>query len=188
MAVVSVSVLDAQPSATKWAMPNNYQGIRSPIPRGTITYRGTDAIATLSAGDETAYSLALTLPPGFAYLLKVCSLRFKSDSLVANFGLVGFSSYTRALDPISCQFSLISPGEAINNAVVAEIMWAPVATAPKLLLGGLDVQTFRVSDMDAGGSAAGDMLYYMQYYVFDVDQVDKWEVNTPIPIISHTSF
>lgn len=188
MAVVTVSVADSAPFAQKWEMPNNYEGIRSPIPRGLITFTGTDAIATLSAGDETSYQLLLTMPPGFAYLLRLLHVRFVSDNLVANFGLFGHTFYSRTVDPINNQFSIVAPGVAINNAVVGQILWAPVATAPKLMLRGGDQMGIRLSDMDAGGSTAGDMLYFHQFYIFDIDQIDKWEVNTPIPVISHSSF
>lgn len=188
MAVVTVTVTDAAPIATKWEMPGNYEGLRSPIPRGLISYYGTDAIATLSAGDETAYKLTLTMPPGFAYLLKAIMLRFQSDDLVANFGLRGLMSYGRSGEPQSPAFTLVSPGEIIVLAVQSNIIWAPVATTSKLMMLGADVLELRLSDMDAGGSTAGDIKYFAQFYVFDVDQVDKWEVNTPIPVISHTSF
>lgn len=188
MAVVTVTVADSAPIATKWEMPGNYEGLRSPIPRGLVTFSGADAIATLSAGDETAYALTLTMPPGFAYLMKVLHVRFNSADLVANFGLIGHGEYVRSVDPVNCAFNLVSPGEAINAAVIATLKWGPGATTPKLVLLGGDTTSVRLSDMDAGGSSAGTMAYYIQFYVFDVDQVDKWEVNTPIPTISHTAF
>jgi len=188
MTVVSVTVIDTEPYVRRWEMPVNYEGLRSPIPQGILTFSGTDAIATLAGGDQTAYRLNLVMPTGFAYLLKLLSLKFSSDNLVANFGLNGHAFFQRVVDPISNSFSIVSPGEDINAAVVAQIHWSPVSTAPKLLLRGLEQLGIRVSDMDAGGSSAGDMLYFCQFYIFDVDQIDKWEVNTPIPTISHTSF
>lgn len=188
MAIVTVSIADALPIATKWEMPANYEGIRSPIPRGIVTYSGTNPIATLSAGDETSYKLTLTMPPGFAYLLKTLHMRFISDDLVNNFNNIAQGFYGRAVDPIDTEFVIQTPGEAIIGAVVAFKLYGPIATTPKLLLLGDDTIGCRLADMDAGGSTAGDVLYYWQFYVFDVDQVDKWEVNTPIPTISHTSF
>jgi len=191
MAVVTVAVVDSAPFATKWEMPNNYQGIRSPIPRGLITYQGSDAIATLSAGDETSYQLSTVMPPGFAYLPRNISLHFQSDDLVNNFGLNGLMIYnfvgqlSNARRPT---YNLTSSGEAIGLAVIARKVWVPGTGTGKLLLTGGDSIVFQLSDMDSGGSTAGSLAYYIEYYVFDIDQVDKWEVNTPIPVIAHTSF
>lgn len=188
MAVIPIDIVDSTPYARKWEMPQNYEGLRSPIPRGFITFSGSDPVATLGAGDETSYKLKVVMPEGFAYLPKVMHLRFVSDDLVAQFGNEGFAIYIRAEDTILCQFSIQSPGKTINQAVTGEQEYGPLATTPKLLLAGGDSIAFRLSDMSAGGSTAGDMLYFIQLYVFDVDQVDKWEVNTPIPTISHTAF
>jgi len=188
MAVVTVSVTDSAPVATKWEMPPNYEGLRSPIPRGLITYAGTDAIATLTAGDETTYQLSLVMPPGFAYLPKMIQVLYRSDDLDANFNNLALGFYLRAIDKGTPHFSLQSPGEIIRNALDANIVWAPLPVTPKLVLQASDSMGIQCADMAPGGSSAGDMFYFMQFYVFDVDQVDKWEVNTPIPIISHTAF
>lgn len=188
MAVVPVAITDSLPDAKKWEMPTTYDGLRSPIPRGLITFSGSDPIATLGAGDETAYTLTTVMPPGFVYLPRIMHVRFTSDDLVAQFGVNAFGVYVRNEDTINCKFNMQSPGVVINNAVVGELLYHPLPVTPKILLAGADSIQFRLSDMSAGGSTAGDMIYFVQLYVFDVDQVSKWEVNTPIPTISHTSF
>lgn len=191
MAIVTVSVSDSAPFATKWTMPGNYEGLRSPIPRGLITFAGDDAIALLGAGDETNYELALVMPAGYAYLPKTIQLSYESDDLVANFGLVGFGRYVifatagARKPPL---FNIVSPGEVINGAAEAGRIWTPERAVPKLSMLEGDQLQLRVQDMTTGGSTAGDMNYFVQMYVFDRDQVDKWEVNTPIPTISHTAF
>lgn len=189
MTVIAVTVTDATPVPTKWEMPLNYVGLRSPIPRGLLTYRGTSAIALLGAGDETAYRLNLEFPVGFFYLPKVLQLRYKSDDLVAQFNDRALGNYGGS--GVQANFNMVSPGIVISLAVTGIQVWTPALATPKLFIqgrAGSTGQTFFASDMSSGGSTAGDMQYFMQYYVFDVDQVDKWEPNTPIPVISHTSF
>lgn len=187
MAVVSVSVQDSIPLPTKWEMPTSQESLRTPIPRGVVTFSSSDPIATLSAGDETAYSVQCTMPGGFAYLPKVINLRFSSDDLVANFNLNAFGFYTRADGPVTFFWSLEGL-LVIDSAVEANIVWQPLPVTPKLYLLPGEQLTLRAADMDAGGSTAGDMFYFIELYVFDIDQIDKWATNTPIPIISHTSF
>lgn len=186
MAVVSVAVSDAIPEPTRWEMPPNFASLSSPIPRGLITYRGTDAIAILASGDETSYALELTMPDGFAYLPRVLNQQFRSSGLDANFGNVGIGWYARP--GIDVKFPMLSPGPATDLAVVEEQQWLPTPLAPKVIMRQGDIMIFRYSDMTAAGSLGGNMVYYHQFYVFDVDQIDKWEVNTPTPVISHTSF
>lgn len=188
MAIVTVDVTDEEPVPTRWEMPPNYASLQSPIPRGIIQFRGTDPIALLGSGDETSYKLTLTMPAGAAYLPKVIMVRYDSDDLDLNFNDNGFGFYVRAKDPEVLHFVMASGGEVINNANLANKIWAPLPVTPKVVLAGGDTMGLRFADMTAGGSTAGDMGYYVDFYAFDIDQVDKWQVNTPIPIISHTSF
>lgn len=187
MAVVTVSITDTVPVPTKWEMPPNYQGLRSPIPRGLVTFRGSDAIAVLASGDETAYSLTCVMPGGFSYLPRIFNQQFRSSGLDANFGLVGLGLYNIG-GANAPKFPMVSPGVTTDLAVVEEIQWLPSKETMKVQIPGGQSMVFRFSDMDAAGSLGGNMVYYHEFYVFDVDQIDKWEVNTPIPVISHTSF
>lgn len=194
MATVSITTSDATPVGIKWEMPTNYEGLRSPIPRGLVFFSGTEAIPTLSAGDVTNYRLNLTLPTGFVYLPKDALINFISDDLVVNFDNNGVLTYQGASGTInnpltpSRSYNLTSPGVVNFFAALGTKIWVPGVGTPKLFMQGLDVFNMRVADIDAGGSTAGDINYFMNFYVFDVDQIDKWEVNTPIPTISHTSF
>jgi len=189
MTVVTVTVADSTPRPTKWEMPSNYEGLRSPIPRGLLTFRGTSAIATLGAGDETSYTVIATLPGGFAYLPKALVLNFTSDDLVAQFNSLAFAFYGGS--PTRPVLNMVSPGVLVDRAVTGIQVWTPEAASSKQFINPATPGSslgLRASDMSAGGSTAGDMSYFMEFYVFDVDQIDKWEVNTPIPTIGHTVF
>lgn len=191
MAIVTVSVSDAAPVVRRWELPGNYDGLRSPIPIGTLLFRGFDAIATKGAGDETAYTLTLTMPGGAAYLPRSALIRFSSDDLTSNFSDLGFGFYLDDTTPanlINAFLLSAGGGLAADSAVVAEQIWSPAQGASKLILPPGGTLRFRVNDLAAGASTAGDMAYWVEFYIFNVDQVDKWEVNTPIPTISHTSF
>jgi len=192
MAVVDVLVTDGTPVATKWELPSEYDGLRSPIPIGLVTYIGKDDVAAKTNVNQTNYVLTLNMPDGFAYLPKNISLRYTSDDLVVDFNDNGSGSYSGAgivQGPSTPNFNILSPGQFIVGAATrARKIWNVTPITPKLLLLGGGAISFGLVDMSADASVAGDMTYYIQFYVFHVDQVDKWEVNTPIPTISHTAF
>lgn len=197
MAIITVTVADAEPTPTRWAMPPDPSVQRSPIPQGTITYSGEDAIATLAGGNQTSYGLNLTMPTGFAYLPRVVLVRFASDDITESWDATGEVLYTltsagqAAGGTFGSVFhAMLSPGAFVRSAAKASRLWVPAAGSPKLMLQGADVYGIALTDMDsgAGGSTAGDISYWVQFYVFNIDQIDKWEVNTPIPVISHVAF
>lgn len=196
MAIIAVSVSDALPKPYRWAMPPEGQSLLSPIPRGFVVYSGSDSIPLLGAGDETNYNLTLTMATGFAYLPRNLVIRYTSDDLVNQFDNLGQGIYIRpsvvpgnvgsgsaGLTP----FNIESPGEINQTASLGTRIWTPPQGTPKLLLQGGDTLLLFLADM-AGTSTAGDMEYWIDFYVFDVDQIDKWPIHTPTPVISHVSF
>jgi len=195
MAIITVSITNTSPTPTAWEIPGGPAGLRSPVPRGLINFHGTDAIATKIAGNETSYLLTITMPDGFAYLPRNTVLRFGSDDLVAEWQVLGFGAYQRLSrgstskgEPGASHFNLKAPGFSFVNAAFKNYIWTPTEGTPKLIMLGGDKMQFYLADMDAGETTAGDLSYSCEFYVFDVDQVDKWEVNTPIPVINQASF
>lgn len=194
MAVVPVAITDSLVFPTGWELPPSPVAIRSPIPRGLITFTDTTPIALLAAGDETAFSLALTMPDGYAYLPRNLMIQYGSDDLENNFNLNGNARYDLTVKGVTKagatrpRFNMICPAETIEGATQARKVWTPGPGSMKLLMRGGDVMIFFLADMDAGGSPAGNIGWFCEFYVFDPDQVDKWEINTPIPTIAHTSF
>jgi len=190
MAVISVEI-NSTPTARRWETPQAYVALRSPIPQGLLTYKGVQAIATKLAGNQTAIRLNLLMPSGYAYLVRMIALRFQSDDLVLEYDVNGYGQWAGAgfLGQVDNPgFNILATGKAFSGAANANIHWQPTPTVPKIVQVGGDTMILRVNDMDAGETTSGDFSFWSEFYIFDVDQVDKWEVNTPIPVISHTSF
>lgn len=190
MAVIAVSISDVASNAKRWAMPETYQALRSPVPQGILVYEGTQAIALKIAGNFTSIALTLTMPLGFSYLMRNVACTFASDDLTNQYNATGLGLYTGAnFLGEAPHFNIVSPGEFINNtASRASRLFNPTPLTPKLLLVGNGTVILAIQDMHADESPAGDFFWYAEFYIFNVDQVDKWEVNAPIPTISHTSF
>lgn len=195
MAVIAVAVTSDAPTPLSWELPAGPQALRSPIPRGTVNFHGTIPIALKGANDESSFRLNLKMPTGFVYLPKDIMVRFVSDDEVNEWELLGNGTYSRASFGDSgtggngnTPFNLVSPGASFTLAAIKTTIWTAERGTPKLILAGDDQVVMFFADMDAGATTAGDMSWSCQFYVYDVDQIDKWEINTPIPVSSHGIF
>lgn len=196
MTVVKVDIEGASPTARKWALPEQGDLLRSPIPRGRVTYHGIQAIALKAAGDITSFRLNLTMPTGFVYIPRTVYIRFVSDDLVAAFDLLGNGVFK--LGPTGSTngdvgkiiFNMKSYGISQNYSGTAKAnqLWVPPVGTPKVILAGGDTMEFVLTDDDSSESTAGDMTWGIEFLVFDVDQVDKWELNTPIQVMNQGYF
>lgn len=189
MTVIAIALTDVEPTRKLWETPPDPVALRSPIPMGTIKFQNSGAVAAKGANDETNLSLKLTMPSGYVYLPRFIETRFTSDDLVETYNANAFGHYVFASgDNSFITFNMTSPGQFIEGAIKAEKIWIPGLGTPKILMRPTDTLNFGFADMDAGATTAGDLFWAVELYVFNVDQIDKWEVNTPIPIIDHASF
>jgi len=196
MTVDSFDITDVSPRGYQWELPPGQEQQRSPVPRGLIVFAGTDAISAKIANDERTYNLVITMPSGGAYLPRNLFLRARSDDLVNNWTPTALATYDRSsISPSpgsgsqgQFHFNLVAPGILQVLAIVSQQLYVPGRGSAKLMLAGGDTMQFWLQDVDSAASAAGDVDYNLEFYVFASDQVDKWQVNTPIPTISHTSF
>lgn len=188
MAIIAIALTDLAPIRVAWERPPDYFGNRSPVPQGLAVFAGTGAVAAKDAANFTNLSITLTMPDGYAYLPRNLLTRFQSDDLVNDFDANGQGNYGLVGRPFSPVFNLVSPGLNNVSCVNANRIWFPGEGAAKAIMRPLSTIAMRMHDMSTDASTAGDAFWYAEFYVFNVDQVDKWEVNTPIPVISHTSF
>lgn len=190
MAIVTVTVVDETPTDDRWEMPENPVSLKSPVPRAIITFNGSDAIAAKSAGDLTNYNLICRPPSGFVYLVRTFGLRFVSDDLVERFNQFGIGIVSDVAGLANNKFfNIASPGQVVFAAALAVRIWEPTSVTPKnFFQGGIEDFRLIVQDMDSSASTAGNMAYEVEFYQYDVDQLAKWELNTPIPVISFASF
>lgn len=190
MAVVAVEVTDATPTVRRWELPEGPQGLRSPVPRGLLCFNGTAAFAAKITTNVTNIRLTLSPPTGFVHLIKSFLLRVQSDDLVMDFGLFGVGNYTLDGFLQNPHFSITAPGVCFTGAATkGTLIYGPGAnSAPKFYIRGTETMSFNVSDMSADASTAGDFRWNAEFYQFDVDQFDKYELNTPIPVRNSDSF
>lgn len=173
----------------RWEMPEAPDALRSPVPMGVVQFEGSEPIAVKGTNDETNYKLVTVLPGGFAYLIKSATVAFVSDDLVNDFGNFGVMRYL--LNTAGITYAFDAPGESfLGNAAKAARIYSISRGSAKLMLqpdAGHTID-FRLTDMSADASTAGDVNYFIEFYQYAIGQVTKWEVNTPLPTLSHTSF
>lgn len=190
MAVVPIALTDATPVPVLWDIPAEPQQLRSPIPKGLLVFGGSGAVTAKGAGDETNLSIALTLPSGLAYIPRNLMVSITSADLVIEFGLIGSCDIVTTIPGLgqNPRFNMICPGSNIAAAVLAQRLYVPDRGAIKPVMPESATVTFNFADMDAGATSAATARWYAEFYVFNPDQVDKWELNTPIPTINHTNY
>lgn len=186
MTVITINLTDTVPTPSTWELPAERDQLRSPIPRGIISFLGTGAVAAKGAGDETNLNLTITFPgAGLRYLPKHTMLRFRSDDVTESFENCAIGFY---LGDRTEEFALCSDGQVFQNATTAGRIWVPQPGTNKPIMSPGDTIVYNFADMTAGATTAGDLNWVIDFYVYTADQVDKWEIHTPIPVISHVSF
>jgi len=188
MTIRFTDVTDNIPTIRYWETPESPEALRSPVPMGVLTFNGTVEVVAKISNDEMVIRLTHEMPSGFAYLPRSISVRYDSDDLTNNYNDNGFMFYG-GVPPGTTLWNLTSPGEFIGSGGADAIrVWTTTVGTPKILLQGGNTLGIRVADMAAGASAAGDFFWHHEFYQFQVQQIDKYEVNTPIPVISHVTF
>lgn len=190
MAVIEVAITDSTPIPYAWENLGGEEQARSIVPRGKVLFVGNDIIPLKVAGNETQYNLTLTLPDGFAYIARYIVIRIVSTTLVLEFDLVGSGQFTRPSLNLptgfesNTWFAMDSPGAQNFKAVNKTQVYTPSRGSPKVICKGGDSMEFFLSDMDAGETPIANAIYEVEFLVFDLNQVDKWEINTPIPVLT----
>lgn len=183
MSIITNSVTDAVPKPFAWENLGGAAQLSSVVPRGKLLYFGTTVIALKIAGDETTFNLTLELPPGFAYIPRYIAFRVVSTTLVLEFELIGSGQFLRpSIGTETTWFSIESPGASNYIATSKQQIYTPSRGSPKVVMKGGDSLRFFLADMDAGETPITNIIHMVEFLVFDVDQVDKWEINTPTPV------
>jgi len=184
MAVITAA-LNITGEIETWAVPKGPVIDHTPVPRGLLIHQGQVAIAAKITTNETRALTTLTMNSSFAYLLRDMTLTISSDDEVMDFQAAARVSFSQnGTDPNG---ELFSDGIVrVGAALLAQRIYHPSVNFPKLLFGGPgsgDV-TIDVGDVSTDASSAGDILFYASWFIYDLEQVRRWPINAPQPVIS----
>ncbi len=188
MAVISVSVVDPGDEVIQWSIPPEPE--LNHVPRGIRTYRGTAAIAAKGAGDETRVQIRFTFPTSYAYVMKTLGCMFQSDDTVNEFQAAAGLAMAPfgGTDHGDMIHGVLTGAEInVNAATVARRMYQPSPGFPRPVLNAsVGATTFlELADMDAGATTAGDVTWYGEFWVYDLDQVRSYPMHTPNPVVCY---
>lgn len=184
MTVIAVAANDVGNLTSRWQIPPEEALNNSPIPRGLREYQGTIAVPALGANDETNVSITLVFPTNFIYLPKSFTCTFTSDDTTTEFENFGSLEYqvgglsaigTRIMYPLRCE------GASVRSALTSTQTYVPLGTWRRFINGSnADLMAFFLADMSNDASTAGDISWFADFLVYDVEQCFNWPVNTPI--------
>lgn len=187
MAVVSVTQTDTGDGLKSWRIPGEPLVNTTFIPRGIRTYSGSAAVAAKGAPDQTRCTITLTFPTNFHFLIKSFTCRFTSDDTVNDFNSTGAITYVRGVGTFTADPMVeITSSGTINRggAVAATKVYQMAVGAPRFMSNGAagDSVLFDLADVSADASSAGDVLWLIEFFMFDQEQVLTWPINTCDPV------
>jgi len=169
---------------TTWEIPGNID--RSQIPRGMITYQGVIPVAALLTSNTLSFRIILTMPINYFFALKSFYVSMQSDDGSIGFDNAGSITFGQAGSDV--QQMILSRGIDFEYSNLrAHKSYALDAVGPYAFLDGSGGDAFTVvlSDTSGGDESAGDVSYVISFYQFDVEQMNKYAINTSMPVIRY---
>lgn len=183
MTVIAADTIDPGDETIRWEVPTDVILNNTPIPRGMRTYTGAGAVAALGANDETSVDITFTFPTAFNYLPRLLNISFVSDDLTtefSNFGTLQYLGSLTNLHPLLCD------GAAFRAAVRSVQTFYPTGNWRRWINGpDGDVVDLFLADISGDTSTAGDVVWYAEFLEYDIEQCQKWPVNTPVPVFTN---
>lgn len=188
MANVAVAIA-MDPTYLAYERPPDLSALWTAIPRGL---RGfvveTGALAAKPVGDTQTLNLSATLPGNFAYVFAEIALTVRQDVMLnwsseyslnlQNFYQGGHLGLAMNYQFDFTPFGLLTDGRGVGHNAIDQTprspMWAPRGTSGILI----DISAFNPNG-DVG--AAGTVNAYISFWEFDLEQVRKFPINSPIP-------
>ncbi len=175
------------PTHIPFERPTDPATLWSVIPRGLRGFQKFSAVTAKPLNDTETVNLTGTLPANFAYIFAGITFRLSQD--VANDwnksyslkldnwyqGIAGLSTnWLFPFDELGLNGAVIASGSASYDHVPKSPMWAARETS------GISVSIGALNEGAAEG-AAGTMVITCQFWEFDLEQVRKYPINSPIP-------
>jgi len=162
------------------------------IPRGIRRFFSTFTTTSEKPLNDT-YDLFLTatLPVGFAYLLRSVLIKFAADTakdfeqvceVLLTRGIPGQGTTSQVLhlemtrfEPATATQSVATSARDSDLSSFAGPIWStqPIAAALRL----------HIANVDTPAMAAGIVDSHVEFYEYDLNQAQRYYLNTPLPVI-----
>lgn len=182
MAIVNVVPGSAGEITKLWKIPPASRHTNSFIPRGIVTFEGSSSIAAKIAADQTRVQLTLSFSGSFCFALKNFSVRVTSDDQSNDFNNTGRVLF--GASGLSAECVATGNTYADSTLKAQKIYTLPAGFGYPLMTGDTDDILVTLADVSADASSAGDVIWFVQAYMYDIEQCNNYQVNTPFPVIS----
>ncbi len=190
MATVA-TVLAMDPGYRPFERPPDPAVLWSAVPRGLRGFTVNSGTLDAKPVDDTqTLELTATLPANFAYVFAELSIQINQNQ-AANWirqyslnlqnwyqGFVGLSQtwvFGLTTHPLGGVLSPGGPDQGIPSVGIPKApMWAPAGTSGILI-------SIQARNTNATVAAAGTINSYINFWEFDLEQVRKYPINTPLP-------
>ncbi len=164
------------------------------IPRGLLTlYLRNWPLDAKALNDEMLLEMTGVLPPNFGYVMSDANLYLQQDEAidwinVVNLNLQNYFRFNRLVDAVALSSSwaqefpindVIDGGRAIS--VVNPWPSFPMIGATGTT--GIQIN-FSTGNAGAAATTAGVFNVFLSFWQFDLEQIRKYPINSPIPVQS----
>lgn len=178
---------------TPYERPPQPLTLWSAIPRGLQSFLWTAQLDLIGVGDDALLNLNATLPPNFAYVMADCNLTITQSNagaeavqwaITANLNLQNFY---RASSTLSVGLSSDWPQDMVrwaqDDSRRTMSLTQPWPRFPIIGSDGttgvlINLSTFNNAQL---ARAVGTINGYISFWQFDLEQVRKYPINSPLP-------
>ncbi len=161
----------------------------SAIPRGLQSFTTSSVLDAIAVNDDALLQLTATLPPNFAYVMQSCSLTLSQagGSAWAAKCNLNLQNFYRA--PVDIAIALTGnwiqnmESGAQDNSTRVLSLEQPWPSFPLIGVNGTSgilivLSTFNNAQV---ARAVGTIECFMSFWQFDLEQVRKFAINSPLP-------
>ncbi len=175
---------------TPYERPPQNLTLWTAIPRGLQSFVWTTSLDLIGAGDTALMNLNATFPPNFGYVMADANLKLSMVGASADWSsVVIFNMLEFFRGPMAETGSIV--GDWVQNMVQSDHLGdskslsvtQPWPTFPLVGVPGSTGIKATISAFNNAGTArsAGLIISYLSFWQFDLEQIRKFPINSPIP-------
>ncbi len=187
MAIV-LTGFTAQFKRVPYLKPPDMQRMYTAMPRALVAFTLTATIPAKPVNDQQNVQVGVNLPTTFAYRMIVGNCSIKQD-VAGDWDTNGVLRVTNAMrgqEPTGqtnehvCNSQLTNSFAVITPVRLYRTLEVPTYIMQSIAVNAAPVVDFRYSNNDVAVGAAGTILFFAQFYEYDIEQVQAFPPLVPV--------
>jgi len=187
---LDIQTVDLTPDYVPYERPPEQFTLWSAIPRGLQSFIASVQLDAKALNDTALLNLNATLPPNFGYVLMDVNVSISQDTAVnwsAIFNL-NLQQFYRATGSAVIglngnwvqEFNVNDAFGVVGRALQVVQPWPSFPMIGTPTTAGILIN-MTMANPAAGAALAGTVNAYMSWWQFDLEQIRKFPINSPIP-------